>query len=185
MKKKTLLDEAGLKALLGKTEVSAEASDMPDKQLESEAAEAEEKDLEAVVPDKQDKQEDVDDLTTLAADFEAYKLEAAAREEDLDRELTALKEAHAAELAAANEAVDELKDIVAGQVARMRVALSLAAVDMKDFDPKAVATEYHGTADKFMKALPVGSVIPDGKDNKTADAGPSRSEASAYKSLGF
>jgi hypothetical protein len=57
---------------------------------------------------------------------------------------------------------------------------------MGKFSIDALVTEYENTAESFMRALPVGSVVPEPKvEDKKEKAVNSSVEASAYKSLGF
>jgi len=106
-------------------------------------------------------------------------------------ELTALKDVHSkelgglkAQLIASEAAVASFKVIVVGQVEDMRVALSLAKVDMSTWDVKTVLAEHSSVSEAFMKSLPVGGVVPDVKE---AGAKTVRTNvvASAFNSLGF
>jgi hypothetical protein len=80
---------------------------------------------------------------------------------------------------------DDLKKIVAGQLLRMRVALSLGAVDCDAMSASEVAREFNSTSAQFMKALPVGSVVPVEKEEEPKQAIQSSLDESSYRSLGF
>ncbi len=125
--------------------------------------------------------EDTDDsklAELVQAEFDDYRL-------TTDAETTELKEKLEASEAKYDTALDGLKDIVVGQIAKMRTALNIAKVDMSDWDIDAVVAEYDSTKDAFVKALPVGSVIPEKKEKKTKNPVSSSLDASNVKSLGF
>lgn len=87
------------------------------------------------------------------------------------------------EIANAMASADGLKNIVVAQITKMRVALSLAAVDMSSWDAEAVATEYVSVAGSFAK-FPVGSVVTKTEEVESKAVQSSLDE-SAYRSLGF
>lgn len=108
-------------------------------------------------------------------------------------EISQLQDGFAAERATLEAKVTEveasmagLKEIVAGQVSRMRIGLKLAAVDMTTWTPAALVTEFENISDAFMKAIPVGSVVPKETSNVQKDKAIADShDVSAFKSLGF
>jgi len=111
-------------------------------------------------------------LEALKVEFEAYKAEAELKLADLEAKVSE---------------TDELKNIVAGQLLRMRVALSLGAVNCNAMSASEVAKEFHSTSANFMK-LPVGSVVPVEKEEATTkkeSVVPDSIVAGHYKSLGF
>ena len=96
----------------------------------------------------------------------------------LEDKLTDMEAAHA-------EESQGLKDIVVTQISKMRIALQIAAVDMSDWKVEAVITEFDSVKDSFMKALPVGSVIPKKEDVEKEAAVMNSHDASSFKALGF
>jgi len=171
---KKILSEAALQAMMTTgddpvVEPTAETPVVEPAVVEPELSETVD---EAKIPDPMD---------ALQAELSEVRANAKVVEEDLTAKL-AEAEAKVAEIEASAEA---LKTIVAGQVSKMRIGLRFAAVDMSKFSIDALVTEYENTAEAFMKALPVGSVVPEPKVEKKEKAVNSSVEASAYKSLGF
>jgi len=121
-----------------------------------------------------------DPMDALQAELSEVRAEAKAVKEDLTTKL-AEAEAKAAEIEAGAEA---LKTIVAGQVSKMRIGLRFPAADMSKFSIDALVTEYENTAESFMRALPVGSVVPEPKVEK-ANPVQSSHDAGSFKALGF
>jgi hypothetical protein len=109
-------------------------------------------------------------LEALKVEFEAYKAEAELKLADLEAKVSE---------------TDELKNIVAGQLLRMRVALKLGAVDCVAMSAGEVVKEFNATSTQFMKALPVGSVVPVEKEEEPLKAIQSSLDESSYRSLGF
>ena len=172
--KKKILSEAALQAMMTTgddpvVEPTAETPAVEPVVVEPEATETVDG---AEIPDPMD---------ALQAELSEVRANAKAVEEDLTAKI-AEAEAKLTEMEASTQA---LKDIVAGQVSKMRIGLRFAAVDMSKFSIDALVTEYENTAEAFMKALPVGSVVPEPKVEKKEKAVNSSVEASAYKSLGF
>jgi len=172
--KKKILSEAALQAMMTTgddpvVEPTAETPAVEPVVVEPEATETVDG---AEIPDPMD---------ALQAELSEVRANAKAVEEDLTAKI-AEAEAKLTEMEASTQA---LKDIVAGQVSKMRIGLRFAAVDMSKFSIDALVTEYENTAEAFMKALPVGSVVPEPKAEKKEKAVNSSVEASAYKSLGF
>ena len=66
----------------------------------------------------------------------------------------------------------------------MRIALGFAAVDLSDFTPEAVATEFASIKGKFMK-FPVGSVVPAPDKKAVQEEGLSSLDMSGFRALGF
>ena len=171
MKKKTLLSAAALQTLL-----------TPTAEGEVLAPEATVATPEPVVPAAvPEVVVDTQAIEALQTQFDAFKLEAEAASTLLQEKLAAAEATNLIVKAGASD----LKDIVVSQVARMRLGLKIAAVDMTNWTPEAVVQEFHATSESFMKALPVGSVIPK-EDPKAVDKVIATSiDQSAFKSLGF
>jgi hypothetical protein len=124
-------------------------------------------------------------------DFQAAIVEKDAKIEELIGSIDGAKAALAtatadfeAKLAASEAQVTAFKTIVAGQVKSMRVALSLASVDMTDFTADAIIQEYNAASKMFLE-LPVGSVIPKEEVKQAVKAIQSSHDASNIKSLGW
>ena len=170
MKKKMLSEEA-LKVLLKPVETTAEGvPPVVDIPATPEAAET---------PNEETPYPTV----ALTAEIEKLKAEAAGMTDKLAAELTAEKDQHVAEIAAANAAITGLKGIVVDQISKMRIGLNFAAVDMADFSAEALVTEFNSISEKFMKALPVGSVIPERQEKKEEKM--TSLDLAAINSLGF
>ena len=127
--------------------------------------------------------------TVAKAEFDAVTSELTALKASSETSLKGLADellATTTALAEAEALSTEMKEILVGQVSRMRIGLGLAAVDMSKFSAKAVVEEYASASESFMK-LPVGSVIP--KEDNTPVVAPNAIQtsidASAIKSLGF
>jgi len=171
--KKKILSEAALQAMMA----TDESVEQPTAEQLAEMEATTEVTPEAVEDDKEEDNCE-EETAKVILDLEA----AQAANADLAGKL-AEAEAKASQIEVGAEA---LKTIVAGQVSKMRIGLRFAAVDMSKFSIDALVTEYENTAESFMKALPVGSVVPEPKvENKQEKAVNSSVEASAYKSLGF
>jgi hypothetical protein len=147
-------------------------------------------------------EEEIAAAAALKKEEEAAAAAAAAEETDenelatmLQAELDETKNLHAqeisdlevaaTELAETNQKqVDSLKEIIVGQIAKMRIALNFAAVDMSILEVSAVVTEYKSTMKSFMKSLPVGSLTE--KDDGTTETPVASSlDASKLKALGI
>jgi len=171
--KKKILSEAALQAMMTTgddpvVEPTAETPAVEPVVVEPEATETVDG---AEIPDPMD---------ALQAELSEVRANAKAVEEDLTAKI-AEAEAKLTEMEASTQA---LKDIVAGQVSKMRIGLRFAAVDMSKFSIDALVTEYENTAEAFMKALPVGSVVPEPKVEKTNPISSSH-DAGSFKALGF
>lgn len=123
-----------------------------------------------------------EEINPLAEELDKLKLESEETIKNLQEEVETLK--------SASEEIEtnakELKDIVVDQISKMRLALKVAAVDMSSWDAKAVVIEYSSVSESFMKALPVGSVVPTKtKENKVESPVRTSLDASNIKSLGF
>jgi hypothetical protein len=183
MKKKVLMSEEALRAMLGTTPpdtVDTEAADLPNKPIEPD--EGEEASTEAA--ETQEAQIGVTELAALATEFEEYKVAAASELEATKAELAELASAHAEELAKVQAGADGLKEIVCDNISSMRIALGFAAVDLSDFTPEAVATEFTSIKGKFMK-FPVGSVVPAPDKEDVQEEGLSSLDMSGFRALGF
>jgi len=101
---------------------------------------------------------------------------------DLTDKLTA-NEVLASALTAKVEAADKLAKIVASQISTMRTALSLTAVDLSEFSADNIVREYEAVTGTFIKAFPVGGVVPKATEIKKEVAG--RDEIRNYAALGF
>ena len=180
--KKKILSEAALQAMMATGDepvVQPTAEELAE--LEAKKAEADKLEAEAAAK-KAEKKDDCDCDCEEETAKAILELEASqAVNADLTAKL-AEAEAKATQIEVGAEA---LKTIVAGQVSKMRIGLRFAAVDMSKFSIDALVTEYENTASAFMKALPVGSVVPEPKVENKEKAVNSSVEASAYKSLGF
>jgi hypothetical protein len=73
-----------------------------------------------------------------------------------------------------------MKQIVCDQIKRMRLALSMADVDMTSMSAEALASEFKSAKAAFIKAMPVGSVTGELKE-KSENPVLSRTTVSAYK----
>jgi hypothetical protein len=133
--------------------------------------------------------EATEDDTKLAelvqAEFDDYKVttdatiaEFKAEAENQVGEVEALTAEHATQL-------EGLKEIVVGQIAQMRIGLSLAAVDMKEWTVAQVLVEYEAVKEPFIAKLPVGSLIPESTDTKGENPVVSSLDASNLTALGF
>jgi len=125
-------------------------------------------------------------------DFEAQLAEKDAKITELEGVVEGAKAALAetsagfeAKLEAQGAKLDSLKSIVAGQVKSMRVALSLAEVDINAMDVDAVLTEYKATSELFCKSLPVGGLVQKEEEKPAVKAIQSSHDASKIKALGF
>ncbi len=101
---------------------------------------------------------------------------------DLTDKLTA-NEVLASALTAKVEAADKLAKIVASQISTMRTALSLTAVDLSEFSADNIVREYEAVTGTFIKAFPVGGVVPKAVEVKKEVTG--RDEIRNYAALGF
>lgn len=91
-----------------------------------------------------------------------------------------------AKVKAASEEVSDYKSIVTGHIANMRIALSLAAVDMVNWTSEAILREYDTVVKAFEKALPEGSQVPEPQPKKTAPSAVATSaQAAGFRGLGF
>lgn len=180
--KKKILSEAALQALMLTAEdtvIETEASEQTEQTVEVEAAES----TEAVEPEAETAETAETDVTATLQE-ELTELQAAIETERVDMQAK-LAEAEA-KVTAVEAAAQGLKDIVAGQVSKMRIGLRFAPADMTALSAGALVTEFENTAEAFMKALPVGSVVPENTVKPKAEQVVNSSvEASAYKSLGF
>lgn len=168
--KKTILSEEALRTLLADapTEENLEGVD-PDKIASDEAK-----------PEAQS-QEQPSELDALKGEFEKFKAEAELKVTDLEAATEALQ----VELADANGSVVAMKDIIAGQIKRMRVGLSLAAVDFSEMKAAEVVKEFNNISAQFMKAIPVGSVVPEETSNKKATVITDSLDEGKFRALGF
>ena len=80
---------------------------------------------------------------------------------DVAKAALEVSEAARAEAVAASASVVALKTIIASQVDSMRIAMSLAPVDISGFSAESVITEFNSMVDAFSKAFPVGGIVPD------------------------
>jgi len=181
MKKKVMLSEEALKTLLSTEEtvplVPKAEGTTPE-----------------VLPEAPTTAPEAEDTDT-QAEFEAFKATAEAEKVELTEKLThaeAVNVELTEKLAASDAAkilltagASDLKEIVIGQISKMRIGLSLAAVDMAKWTFEAVVTEFNSTSESFMKSINVGSVIPEEKTAKAETAIPNSHAASEFKSLGF
>lgn len=168
--KKTMLSAEALKSLLATAET------------ETPVVEASAEDVKVTLPEVEvEKPIDTAAVDTLQAQFDAFKVETEAAATEAKEKLAAA-EAAVAEVTA-NASV--LKDIVVGQISRMRLGLKIAAVDMASWSIKAVVEEFNSTSESFMKALPVGSVIPKEENKPVEKAVENNHQAASIKSLGF
>ena len=124
-------------------------------------------------------------------DFTAQIAEKDAKIEELTGQVDGAKAALAetqanfeAKVTAAEAQVTALKGIVAGQVKSMRVALSLAAVDIEAMSAEEVIREYHAASKMFLE-LPVGPVVPQAEEVKVVKAIESSHDEANFRSLGF
>jgi len=169
--KKTILSEEALRTLLADapTEENLEGVD-PDKIASTEA------------PTEAQSQEQPSELDALRGEFEKFKAEAELKVTDLEAATEALQ----VELADANGSVVAMKDIIAGQIKRMRVGLSLAAVDFSEMKAADVVKEFNSISAQFMKAIPVGSVVPEEKESQVGKVAIATSiDESKFRALGF
>lgn len=169
-KKATILSEEALRTLLADapTEENLEGVD-PDK-IASDVATPE-----AVT-------QEPSELDALKGEFEKFKAEAELKVTDLEAAAEALQ----VELADANGSVVAMKDIIAGQIKRMRVGLSLAAVDFSEMKAADVVKDFNSISAQFMKAIPVGSVVPEDKESKVGNVAIATSiDEGKFRSLGF
>jgi len=68
----------------------------------------------------------------------------------------------------------------------MRVGLSLAAVDFSEMKAADVVKEFNSISAQFMKAIPVGSVVPEDRENGEVHIPIiSSHDESLFKSVGF
>ena len=125
-------------------------------------------------------------------DFTAQLAEKDAKIEELAGQIDGAKAALAetqanfeAKVTAAEAQVTALKGIVAGQVKSMRMALSLAAVDIEAMSAEEVIREYHAASKTFMETLPVGGVVPKEEEVKVVKAIESSHDEANFRSLGF
>lgn len=123
------------------------------------------------------------------ADFEAQLAEKDAKIGELTASIEDIKIAMTTEFTAKLEAqgakLDTLKSIVAGQVKSMRVALSLADVDINAMDVDAVLSEYKATSELFCKSLPIGGLVKKEEEKPAVKAIQSSHDQSNIKALGF
>ena len=195
--KKKLMSEEALKALYAEEDVNLtpEAINETEEEvlLDEDGNPIEAKDA-ADAADAENTGDDISDDTEDNTDVDAEDVNELA--EMLQTELDETKALHAqaledlaaeaVELATKNTAdLDKLKEIVAGQITRMRTALKFADADMSDWAVDALVVEYDSTKDAFMKALPVGSVIPSKDTNKQESPVVTSLDASKLKSLGI
>ena len=162
----------------GNEEVNTEAEDNTD--VEDEANAEDETDVD-------DEAEDKADFEALQTEFDEFKEAAEKAEADAKAALEEA-EAKAVETAETAEAISkevaDLKEVVVAQITNMRLVLSLAAVDMSEWDTEAVLTEYNSVKDSFMKSLPTGSVVPE-KAEDTQKVVRSKAEANALAAYKF
>lgn len=125
-------------------------------------------------------------------DFEAKLAEKDAKIEELVGSIEGMKTALSnvtaefdAKLEAQGAKLDTLKSIVAGQVKSMRVALSLADVDINAMDVDAVLSEYKATSELFCKSLPIGGLVKKEEEKPVVKAIQSSHDQSKIKALGF
>jgi len=168
--KKTILSEEALRTLLADapTEENLEGVD-PDKISSDEAK-----------PEAQS-QEQPSELDALKGEFEKFKAEAELKVTDFEAAAEALQ----VELAEANGSIVAMKDIIAGQIKRMRVGLSLAAVDFSEMKAADVVKEFNSISAQFMKAIPVGSVVPEETSTKKATVITDSLDEGKFRALGF
>jgi hypothetical protein len=171
--KKKILSEAALQAMMT-------AGDEPVVEPTAEVPVAEPAVVEPEAAETENEVEIPDPMEALQAELSEVREAAKTREAEMVANL-AEAEAKLTEMEASTQA---LKDIVAGQVSTMRIGLRFAAVDMSKFSIDALVTEYENTAEAFMKALPVGSVVPEPKVEKTSPISSSH-DAGSFKALGF
>jgi hypothetical protein len=132
---------------------------------------------------------DLELAKTAAAEADEKATAALAKAAGLEAELAACKDSLAkaneenSSLAAKLVGMDKFRSIVAEQTTGIRVALSLAAVDMKDWTPEALFAEYHNVVEAFEK-FPIGSVVP--QEQGAPEQKPMSShEAAGVRALGF
>jgi len=188
MKKKTMLSKEALNVMLGAEEsVPAEGQELNTETTAKEAIKSEEEVATEENATEEKAEEEVP--TILASEMEAVQKELedfkAASTETIEKAEAEVVEAKE-ELEAVTVSAEEVKTIVVGNIANMRVALSIAAVDMTSWTMEAVVTEFKSTSDSFKKSYPVGGIVPEHKEttNKT-EAVKSSTDASEYESLGF
>lgn len=179
MKKKVMLDEAGLKALLANKESKA-APEAKDKKPVEATETVENTEVEAA---KVDTTEEKDEVAELTAEIEKLKVDAAEIEAKHAEALAAKEKEMEDALAALQAPMKEMQAIISDQISSMRVGLSLTAVDLSDLKPEALIAEFNNICEKFMKAIPVGSLIPE-QVEKTEAAMSSLDEA-GIRGLGF
>lgn len=92
-----------------------------------------------------------------------------------------------AKIKAASEEAGEYKTIVLNQIAAMRVALSVAAVDMTNWSAEAILREHAATTKSFHEAYAEGSRVPEASQTQAKAAGAisTSQEAGQFRSLGF
>jgi serine phosphatase RsbU (regulator of sigma subunit) len=168
MKKKAMLSEEALAAMLSAEEGTVASTEV----VEATDSEQPVESKDEIVEEAKD---EVPAFDAYQKDFDEFKAEAEARLE-------------AAELNASEviKAADELKEIVASQISKMRLALKLPVVDLASMSTETIVAEFHNTKDAFMKALPVGSVVPEKKEEKKMETPVATSlDASKIATLGF
>ncbi len=179
MKKKTVLSKEALGQLLGRDgNVSAEENiPKAEEEVQVEVEASEEVVSEEVTPE--------------VVDFEVQLTEAKETIVSLEAKAVEVQEGFEAQLAEKDAAVEaskvdlnSMKGIVVAQISQMRVALSISDVDMSEWKAADVLKEYESTSSAFMKALPVGSVVPEENGERKAEVVSSH-DVSAHKSLGF
>jgi len=92
-----------------------------------------------------------------------------------------------AQIKAAADEVSEFKGIVVGQIAAMRVGLSLSAVDMTNWTAEAILREYASTTESFEKSFMAGSRVPEtpAQKHEAVSVIASSHDAADYAALGF
>lgn len=123
----------------------------------------------------------------LAADADLQtQLDAAAAElVEKDAEIAKLKADAVTDQEAHAVVADGLKAILVGQVSAMRVGLKLAEVDMSAMAVGDVLREHKAVSASFVKAFPVGGVIPEKKEEVKKEAVDSREFVQSIAALGF
>lgn len=171
MKKKVLSEEA-LKVVL-KSEAAPEPK-AEDVLKKDDAQVVEPKANEEVIEDLSAE----DKLIALQEEFDKFKADVSAAAEETDK-------AHTEAMSTLESSVKGLKEIVSGQVSRMRVGLGMSAIDMAEFSSESLLTEFEAISEKFM-ALPVGPVVPVAQEeSKVEQVVASSADESAISALGF
>lgn len=174
MKKKAMLSEEALALMLSATEEEAASEETV------QAAETKEPEIpEVTEPEAADEAPAFD---AFQKDFDEFKSEAESKITEAEAKVTEAE----AKLAEVTEAAAELKSIVADQISKMRLALKLPPVDLSAMSTETVVAEFHNTKESFVKALPVGSVVPEKKEEKKVEMPVATSlDVSKIKTLGF